>query len=141
MREILYTFNQRGLYETRDNTAFGDDRQVKIIVEPHEYSLTVGHDVLRRTSCGGYTVIASREGETVFYNDQNEIIGRADKGETCYKNVILEWKQDTLTIQFGQVDEVDYYPNCDGEHDRWGQEWITKRQVTLTLNNMAVEVQ
>jgi len=140
MREILYKYNHRGLYQTEDDTAFGEDPHLKIIIEPHDFSIALGDEVLRSSFCSGYTAIVSRDGEVVFYDNENKIIGGVEKSENCYNNVHLEWKQDSISIQFGDVAVVDYYPNCDGEYDRWGKEWVTQRAVTLDLKNISIEI-
>lgn len=141
MREIIYKYDNRGLYQTDDNTSFAGDSHIKIIVEPHDFSIAIGGEVLRSTSYDGGMVIVSCEGEVVFCDNEDNIIGRADKSEDCYAEVRLEWKQDFLSIQFGRIDTVDYYPNCDGEYDRWGKEWVTQRSVTLNLKNNSVEAE
>ncbi len=140
MRDILYKYNTSGMYTTEDNTAFAGDSHLKLIVEPHEFSIAIGKEVLRSSSFSGCVVVASCDGEVVFYDKENNIFARADKSEKNYEKVLLKWKQNLITIQFGHIEEVDYYPNCDGEHDRWGEEWITQRSVTLNLKDNSIEV-
>lgn len=77
----------------------------------------------------------------IFIMSTQNIIGRADKTERRYKTVKLNCKQDFLSIQFGYTAIVDYYPDCNGEYDRWGKEWVTERTVTLNLKSNAVEVE
>lgn len=141
MREILYKYNNRGLYETEQSTSFAGENQLKLIVEPHDFSIAIGGEVLRNTSFDGCEAVVSNEGEAVFYDNKGNVIGKADKTDKCYREIRLIWEQGFITVQFGQTDEVDYYPNCDGEHDRWGTEWVSKRSVKLNLNNNSLEIE
>lgn len=140
MREIRYQFHTLGAYQTEDDTSFAHDEQVKVIVEPHDFSIAIGKEVLRSSSCAGCTAVVSCEGEVVFYDTDDHVIGRADKDENRYEKFFLKWEQDLITIEFGCTVTVDYYPNCDGEYDRWGKEWQTQRKVTLNLKNKTVEI-
>ena len=140
MRQILYKFNTLGAYETKDNTAFGSDETVQVIVEPHEFSLELSGQVLRSSSCPGCTAEVSNSGAVVFCDAENNVIGSAEGGADVYPKFRLQWKQDLITIQFGQMVEVDNYPNCDGESDRWSMEWWNRRTVTLDLKSNTVEV-
>ncbi len=141
MKEIVYKYNNLGKYITEDDTSFASDSHMKIIVEPHDFSIAIGGEVLRSSSCNGCVAKVSSEGEVVFYDNDNNVIGRAEKGESSYREVILSWKQDLISIQFGYTDVVDYYPNCDGEYDRWGKEWVTERVVTLNMKDNSVETE
>ncbi len=138
MREIIYKYNSGGSYQTEQNTSFADDSHVKLMVEPHEFSIAVGGEVLRSTSFSGCTAVVSREGEVVFYDHENNIIGREGESGGCYKEVRLIWKQDVITIQLGHIKVIDHYPNCDGEHDRWSEKWVAQRTVTLDLKSNSV---
>lgn len=140
MRQILYTFSNRGMYITGDDTQFGSDAQLKLVVEPHDFSLAIGGEVLRSSSCGGYSIEVSCQGDAAFYDEGGSLLARAEKGEGSYRQVRLAWRQDVLTLQFGRIITVDHYPNCDGEHDRWGQEWETQRAVTLNLKDNSLTV-
>jgi len=141
MREIIYKYNNGGLYETEQSTAFGDDTHLKIIIEPHEFSIAIGGDVLRSSSCEGYSAVASNHGEVVFYDNNNNLLCSCDESDNSYKNVIFEWQQNFMSIKFGFIDIVDYYPNCDGEYDRWGKEWITQRLVKLNTKSNSIEIE
>lgn len=141
MRQILYKFHNSGMYVTEDDTAFGRDAQLKLVVEPHDFSLTLGGEVLRSSSCGGYEIEVTREGAAAFYAADRTLVARTEKDEGSYWQVRLVWKQAYLQVQFGQIQTVDYYPNCDGEHDRWGTEWVTERSVTLNLMDNSLEVE
>lgn len=140
MKEVLYKYNNSGAYFTDSNTSFGDDAQMKLIIEPHEFSISVGGEVLRSTSFGGCTIIVSNSGEVVFYDNDNNILGKTDGCNELYKEVKFIWEQESISVLFGQTETVDYYPNCDGEYDRYGKEWITKRLVTLGLKDNLVTI-
>lgn len=141
MREILYKFDARGVYLTADGCAFGDDTQLKLVAEPHDFSLAVGGEVLRQTAFGGCSVVVSREGEAVFYDADGSEIARADKGDGCYKEARLNWESGRVSVEFGQVKYIDNYPNCDGEHDRWDEVWKVLRRVTLNLDDGSARVE
>lgn len=141
MRQIRYKFNNSGRYITGDDTVFGSDDALTLTVEPHDFSIAIGSEVLRESSCGGYEIEVFRDGETAFYDAAHALLARTDKGTGSYRQVKLVWKQDILTLQFGRVATVDYYPNCDGEHDRWGKEWETQRAVTLNLQDNSLTVE
>ncbi len=140
MREILYKFANRGAYVTEQDTAFGEDLQLKLTVEPHDFSLAVGGEVLRSSSFAGCSVIVSNAGEAVFYDAAEREIARAEAGADSYKKVILHWQQDALSLEFGHVETVDNYPNCDGESDRWSTEWIVQRTVILHIADNSTEI-
>lgn len=140
MKEVLYKYSNRGIYLTEDDTSFGEDFQIKIVAEPHYFSLAISGDILRNTSFGVCTAVVSCDGEVVFYDNDNNIICHAEKGEGCYKKIDFKWKQESISILFGHIETVDYYPNCDGESDRWGTEWVTERTVTLNLEDNSIQV-
>ena len=131
MREIIYRFCTRGCYETADNTVFRDDFRVKIIVEPHDVSVTVSGDLLRKTSCKGYQIEATQKGEVIFRDMEGKELCRCEEQEQAYREIRLLWKQGELSLQFGATEFIDHYPNCDGEYDRWDERWHGKYQVTL----------
>ncbi len=140
MREVFYKYTNRGMYVTEDNTSFGEDTQLKIVIEPHQFSLAISGEIIRDTSFAGGSVVVSNEGEASFYNNEGNLIAKADKGEVNYKKIIAEWKQGYLFILFGSIVTVDNYPNCDGESDRWSEEWVTERSVILNLDDNSVQV-
>ena len=140
MREILYKFDARGVYLTADDTVFGDDSELKLIAEPHDFSLTLGGDALRQTAFDGCTVVVSCEGAAVFYGSDGNEIARVDKGDGCFKEARLSWESGRVSVEFGQIHYIDNYPNCDGEHDRWDEVRKVLRRVTLDLGDCSVEV-
>ncbi len=140
MKEVLYKYNNSGAYFTESETVFGNDTEMKLIIEPHKFSISVGGDVLRNTSFDGCTIIVSNSGEVVFYDNDNNILGKTDGCDELYKEVKFVWEQDCISVLFGQTETVDYYPNCDGEYDRYGKEWITNRLVTFDYKKNTVKI-
>ena len=140
MREIIYTYNTLGTYETTDSTYFKNDSQIKLIIEPHDFSLKLGDETLRKTSCAGYYILVSNNGALTFYDDCNNVLDTAEKTAKTYTKVILKWSKGSITLQFGHIEEVDNYPNCDGESDRWSTEWITEYQVTFNTVTNKIEI-
>ena len=139
MKQITYNFENRGVYSPDQDAKFGGDSHLKLIVNPHDFSLSVSGETLRSSSCGAYSIIVSRNGETCFYDAGDKLIAKADGTDREFAEVKLKWSQDKLELSFGCWCTVDYYPNCDGEHDRWGTEWDTQRTVTLHLTDHSVE--
>lgn len=140
MKEACYRYDSRGLYQTEDDTSFAGHSSIKMVIEPHEFSMKMGGEVLRSTAFGGGTVIVSDEGEADFYDDENTLLARAEKGDSRYEKVRLAWEQGVLSVQFGRIVTVDHYPNCDGEHDRWSEKWETQRTVTLHIADRTLDV-
>ncbi len=140
MREIVYKFNQRGLYETDQDKAFNGETHLKLIIEPHSYSIQIGNDILRESSSAGYTIIVSNCGGTEFFSEDGNAIAKAEESGKDYKKVRLEWKNGTLSVCFGKIEEIDCYPNCDGEYDRWEYRWATQREIILDQSNNTLTV-
>ena len=132
MREIVYEFHRLGGYHTADSTRFGDDTQLKIVVKPHDFSLSLGGDTLRKSTCAGYEIQVSNKGGAAFYDDAQTLLASVPEQERSFRAVILCWQQDTLTLQFGETVTVDNYPNCDGESDRWSEQWVSRYEITFS---------
>lgn len=141
MRKIIYEYHNRGMYVTSDDTCFGDDKQVEILVNPHDFSISVSGKVLRSTSCDGYKIIVSNQGKTAFYNNEGDLVGQAEESNKSYEEVRVFFEDNTLSVQFGFVDVIDHYPNCDGEHDRYSHRWTPERKIKLNLNDNSLKQQ
>lgn len=141
MREIIYEYHNRGVYETSDNTVFGEDKELKIILKPHQFSIEISNEVLRKSSCDGYEIIVSNNGEAVFYNSEGNVIAKIEESNENYKEVRVFFKNNTFSIQFGFVDIVDHYPNCDGEYDRYSERWTPERKIDLNPNDNSIKLQ
>lgn len=133
MKTITYTFSARGDYQPDAPAVFGEQTHLKLIVTPHDFELKLSGDVLRKSSCDGYQIVVSRQGEACFYDAGGELIARAAPTDAQYPQVVLTWAQHALKLSFGQWVTVDYYPNCDGESDRWGSKWESQKEVSLDL--------
>ena len=79
MREITYKFDTSGTYLTNDTPTFDADSHLKLIVEPHNFKFELSGEVLRSSSCKGYTIIASNNGEVCFYDNDSKLIANADE--------------------------------------------------------------
>ena len=141
MKEILYTFCQRGLYESDagQRVSFGAEPWLRLVIEPHEYALRVSGEVLRQSSCRGYTVEISNLGAACFYDREGTLLAQAEQTPKEYRAFQFVWQQEQLQICFGHEETVDHYPNCDGEFDRWSTSWVTERRVSLNTNNDQLE--
>lgn len=139
MREILYYYNTLGTYQTDDST-YLDQPEIRIIMRPHSFSLAIGGEVLRSSNCKGYQMIVSKKGAVTFYDQENNRIGVTEATHREFAEVLLHWKQNEVSLEFGKTEEVDYYPHCDGEYDRWGTAWRCEYKVTLdeTTNKLSV---
>ncbi len=131
MREIIYRFSTRGYYETTGYTAFGDDFRVKIVVEPHDVSVAVGGELLRKSICKGYQIEVTQKGEVIFRDMEGNELCRREEQDQIYQEICLLWRQGRISLQFGATEVIDHYPNCDGEYDRWDERWRGKYEVTL----------
>ena len=141
MREIIYKYNPRGLYQTEDNTSFSNDSHLKIIVQAHNFSLAIGGETLSSSSFGGCVAIVSNKGDVVFFDNESNIIAKVSEDDRSYREVRVDWEQNFISILFGFVDVVDNYPNCDGEYDRWDKVWVTERSVTLNTEDNSVKIE
>lgn len=138
MKQIVYTYQSLGGYQPDQPAEFGADDRLKLMVEPHSYEMKLSGEVLQSSQCDGYVIEASRNGAVTFYNWENKRLTSVAQTEKEYVQIRLQWKQDGLILCFGRMHTVDYYPNCDGEYDRWGTEWVTEYAVRLnTLTNQA----
>lgn len=138
MREILYKYQTA--YVTQDSTLFGEDTCLRLTVEPHDFSLTLGGDTLRSTAFPGCVAVVSNAGAVTFYDASGAVIAAVDGGDATYPEVRFSWKEDKGAIQFGELEVIDHYPNCDGEHDRWSERWAARRTVTLCTADNTVTV-
>lgn len=131
MKEIRYTYDTLGTYVTAEKTAFGGETHLTLVVEPHDFSLELGGETLRATSCEGYRITVSCHGEAAFCAYDGTPIATTPATDGSYRAVRLNWTPTALSVEFGHVEEVDNYPNCDGEHDRWSTCWVAEHVATL----------
>jgi regulatory protein YycI of two-component signal transduction system YycFG len=71
---------------------------------------------------------------------EKQLLAFTDASQSLYKQMQFRWEPTGPSVKFGYYDEVDYYPHCDGEHDRWGIQWMTQRQVSLNEAESSVTV-
>lgn len=126
MKEIVFTFDNRGGYVPNAPIAFETETALRLIVKPHEFELKLSGEVLRRSSCSGYILDVSQNGAVRVYDYENNLLAAAEATSADYAQVTFSWSETCLSLSFGRVETVDYYPNCDGEHDRWGTEWVSQ---------------
>ena len=131
MKEIRYAYQTLGGYQTQDSTKFENNEPMKLILEPHDFSLTLSGEVLRSSSFAGCSMIVSPAGGVVFFDHTSTEIARADAGGNSYREARVEWKPEMLSVHFGAVEEIDNYPNFDGESDRYDYKWVRYRTVSL----------
>lgn len=140
MREIVYYFTRLGKYVTENNTKFLEDDTLKITVKPHDFSMELSGEVLRSSSCKGYSAVVSREGAVTFYDAEGNRIADIDAGDRAYEEVRFAFLENAVSLEFGRMITIDNYPDCDGEYDRWDEKWKAERIVKLdTLDNTVIE--
>lgn len=133
MKEFICKFIGNGYYfeDNKTTVSFGEETDLRIVVEPIDYEMKIGNEVLSKANCKGYRIDISNKGGVIFHDYDGNLISQKPDGEEVYKEAKFIWKKDYICVEFGQTEEVDYYPNCDGEHDRWGVKWVADYTVTL----------
>ena len=133
MKEFICKFNGNGYYfeDNKTTISFGEDTNIRIVVEPIDYELKIGNEVLSSANCKGYLIDISNQGEVALRDYDGNLISQKIGGEKIFAEAKFIWNKDALCVEFGQTEEVDYYPNCDGEHDRWGIKWVAEYTVIL----------
>lgn len=139
MKEILYTFQTRGGYLPDTPAVFGEETQLRLTVAPHEFELKLSGQVLRSSSFRGCGIEVSSAGAVCFRDSENVLLARLPETGRKFAEVRLIWSQDRLSLEFGQEETVDNYPNCDGEYDRWSEKWVAEYTVNLNLANHSLE--
>ena len=141
MKEIIYTFQNLGGYVPAEAVRFQEESCLRLIIEPHDFEMKISGEVIRSSNCKGYKIEVSRQGAVRFFDYADHLLAATEETEKTFPQVRFLWKQDWLQLQFGCVETVDNYPNCDGEYDRWSEEWVTQRLVVLNLKDNMVEIQ
>lgn len=131
MKTYTYTFQRFGYFLSSgsDTGSFDQEDSVLLILEPVEYQLELSGDVLQKASCPGYQICISKKGGAQISDRQGATLAVFPETETCFRQFRLQWKEDTVQLLFGHTEQVDNYPNCDGESDRWTSRWITEHTV------------
>ena len=141
MKELVYNFERNGYYLSNGSTkaSFGDDTNMRLKIEPIEYEIKVGGDVLNTASCKGYLINVCNNGEVEFCDYSGVSVAKKQATENVFDEIKFEWSPNKICVDFGSTEEVDYYPNCDGEHDRYGIKWNSKYKVTLKTDTNVIE--
>ena len=140
MKEIIYCFDRRGCYVPEETAEFKNDTQLRLIIEPHTFEMKISGEVIRSSFCEGYKIEVSQKGAARFLDQEDNLLAATEETEKAFVQVRFLWKQDQLRLQFGRMASVDYYPNCDGEHDRWGTEWVTEYEVRFSAVTHQTEI-
>lgn len=133
MKTYTYTFQRYGYFLSSgsDKAAFGADSQVILTLEPADYELKVSGEILRKASCPGYKICISNRGGAQFLDWQEKPLAVCPETEKTFREFKLFWSEEKVQVVFGHTEEVDNYPNCDGEHDRYSTRWVAERTVSL----------
>ena len=138
MKEFVFCYYRNGylMENTKNSAPFGGENTVKLIVTPQEYELKLSGEVLRKMSCKGYGIMITRQGAAKFYDAQERLLAEVGETQKDYREFQLEWQPDKLFVRFGHIEEVDNYPNCDGESDRWSTSWEKDYEIVFnTVDN------
>ena len=141
MKEFAFRYYRNGyLMENFKNSGpFGGEDAVKLIVTPQEYELKVSGEVLRKMSCNGYGIVVTKRGAAQFFDAQERLLAEVGETPKEFREFQLEWQPDKLTVRFGHIEEVDNYPNCDGESDRWSTSWEKDYEIVFNLIDNTVK--
>lgn len=139
MKEIVFTFDNRGGYVPNTPIAFETETALRLIVKPHEFELKLSGEVLRRSSCSGYILDVTRNGAVSVCDYEHTPLAATAATGADYAQIKFTWSETGLSLGFGRVETVDYYPNCDGEHDRWETEWVSQYEVRFDPATKQVE--
>lgn len=141
MKEIRFEYSARGLYEPSGAVSFGDEEQLKLVIAPHDFELKLSGEVLRESACAGYELIVSRRGACCIRDAGGKVLKEAEGTDRDHRQVRFAFENGKLHLSFGSEETVDHYPNCDGEYDRWSQEWVAARTITFSPASAALTVE
>lgn len=141
MKEYVFNFYRYGYFlENSNNSApFGGEKEVKLVITPQEYELKISGEVLRKVSCKGYGIVITDRGAARFYDNQEHLLAELGETQNVFKEFKLEWKPDKILVYFGHIEEVDNYPNCDGESDRWSTSWEKEYEIVFNTADNTVK--
>lgn len=133
MKTYTYTFQRYGYFLSSgsDKVSFGEDAQVVLELEPVDYELKLSGEVLNKAFCPGYKISVSKQGAVELRDWQEKTLQVLPATEKTFRECKLVWKQENVQVIFGHTEEVDNYPNCDGESDRWSRVWVGEHTVVL----------
>lgn len=133
MKTYTFTFQRYSYFLSSgsDKAVFGGDTQVLLALEPAEYELKLSGEVLKKVSCPGYKIHITDRGGAQFLDQQEKPLAVFPETEKTFREFKLSWSDEAVQVIFGHTEEVDNYPNCDGEHDRYSTRWVAERTVSL----------
>ena len=140
MKELVYVFYGRGGYLSTAKTVFDGETQMRFLIKPHTYEMKLSDEVIRSSSCEEYRITVSNKGAVCFHDREDNVLAEVEETQTAFAEARFQWRQDLLTVNFGHMETVDNYPNCDGEYDRWDEVWRTERSVAYQTKEKRIEV-
>lgn len=138
MKEVVLSPSRQSYIS--ENVSFDSESELRIRIEPHDFKLKVGEEVITDVSWDGYIIDVSSTGEVYFYDIENNLLASAEANGVVVDTVCVKLKAPILDVQFVELRTVDYYPHCDGEYDRWGKEWVAQYSVTLETKNNSIVI-
>jgi hypothetical protein len=104
---------------------------LELVVEPYDYSVTIGGELVSSLSCKGVSFRISRRGAVQAYNGDGQLIAATAEQEKDFEMIRVSLEKGIFDLCFGYAYMEDSYPNCDGESDRWVPAWETEHRVTF----------
>jgi len=133
MKTYTYTFQRYGYFLSSgsDKVCFGEELRILLELEPVDYELKLSGRALNKAFCPGYKIAVSKQGGVELRDWQEKTLAVFPATEKTFRECKLVWKQENIQVIFGHTEEVDNYPNCDGESDRWSTVWVAEHTVAL----------
>ena len=121
--------------------AFDGEDELCAVVEPHVYEMRFNKDYVSRFSFPGCTVKATPAGAVCFFDSNGELSAACDGVADMHAPMVrLCVKRTEVTVEFGCTREVDTYPHCDGEYDRYVTRFCAERGVVWKLSEHTVTI-
>jgi len=78
---------------------------------------------------------ADPEGNAKFMTAEGTVIheGKADGSGHLFNRIKCAVNDEQITVTFINAKEVDHYPHCDGEYDRWSTVYVCTADITCSL--------
>lgn len=136
MKELVNEFScvNRCMYQMSDY--FNDETHIRFVLTSRQ------SETESCCNTSGYIIETSSNGEVSFYNSEGMLLAKADETQQNYEEVLIEMDRGCISVRFRCYRTIDYYPHCDGEHDRWGQKWVTLYRVCMDFdtNKLSTEM-
>lgn len=87
-----------------------------------------------------YCIEVSKKGGVCVRDREGHEIARLEETNRSFGRVQLSYSQPILSISFQVWEEIDYYPHCDGEYDRYEHKWVAKYHVKFDENTKQLNV-